>query len=313
MTDILYSSTHPDEKPLILAVDDDRMQLMALSTMIEDLGYDVLEARNGVEALDVIAQNKEGISAILLDREMPELNGIEVVTRLKQDRELAKIPIVMQTGADSPEQIKEGIDAGVFYYLIKPINMEVLRSVLSSAVRESRQKRLLSAELKTHKTSFGLIEECNFKLRTLADAEQLARFLANCYPDPDRAVVGLAELFVNAVEHGNCGITYDEKTELVTTGKWREEVNRRVDLPENEEKTASVIFKKEPNGLDVTITDQGVGFEWQNFLTIDPARASDNHGRGIAQANMMSFDSLTYSDKGNEVTAHIGQEPPLDW
>jgi two-component system cell cycle response regulator len=53
----------------------------------------------------------------------------------------------MQTGSDSPDQIKEGIDAGVFYYLTKPIAEEVLRSVVSSAVKESKQKKLLRAEL----------------------------------------------------------------------------------------------------------------------------------------------------------------------
>lgn len=300
-------------KPLVLAVDDDRMQLMALSIMIEDLGYEVIEANNGLEALDAVAQNKGRIDAILLDRQMPGLNGIEVVGKLKEDRELARIPIVMQTGSDRPEQVKEGIDAGVFYYLIKPLDLNVLRSVLSSAVRESIQKRLLSAELKTHKASFGLIEDCNFKLRTLSEAEQLARFLANCYPDPDRAVVGLAELLVNAVEHGNCGITYDEKTELIAGGRWREEVIRRTDFPENENKWVDVAFRKEIDGLEVTISDQGQGFEWQKFLTVDPARATDSHGRGVAQANLMSFDGLVYNDIGNKVTARTGQESTLDW
>jgi AmiR/NasT family two-component response regulator len=60
----------------------------------------------------------------------------------------------MQTGFDSTEQIKEGIDAGVYYYLTKPINENILNSVFSSAVRESQQKKLLSGEMSQHKKVF---------------------------------------------------------------------------------------------------------------------------------------------------------------
>ena len=63
----------------------------------------------------------------------------------------------------------------------------------------------------------------------------------------------------------------------------------------------------------VVITDQGDGFDWKKFMRIDPSRAGDNHGRGIAQANATSFDKLTYNDKGNQVIAFVGLEKQLEW
>jgi len=305
---------HSSKKsPLVLVVDDSRTMLMALASMVENLGYNVLQAENGKAALDIILERKGEIDAILLDREMPVMNGMELVARMKENKDLRNMPIIMQTGSDMPEQIKEGIDAGVFYYLTKPVNQDILKSVLSAAIRETEQQRLLSHELKKHKTSFNLIDTCKFRLKTLAEAEHLAAFLANCFPDVERAVGGLAELLINAVEHGNFGITYAEKSKLVTDSTWREEIERRAEMPEHKNKEVTATYRRKPEGYYVTIIDQGKGFDWKNYLHIDPARASDNHGRGIAQANAMSFDKITYNDAGNEVTAYVSNEKTLEW
>lgn len=307
------SQPSPQKKPLILAVDDDRIMRMALVNMLEELGYEVLEAVNGQVALDIILRQYESLDAVLLDREMPVMDGMQLVKKMKENRDLRNIPIIMQTGSNRPEQIKQGIDAGAFYYLTKPVDQDVLKSVLSAAVRETEQHRLLSTELRKHKTSFNLMENCKFKIKTLSEAEQLASFLVNCFPDPGRAISGLAELLINAVEHGNLGITYDEKTTLIDTGTWRDEINRRAELPENKDKSVEVHFARKLKGSFVSIKDEGKGFDWKNFLQVDPARSSDNHGRGIAQANMVSFDKLTYNEIGNEVVAYIGNDQTLEW
>lgn len=305
-----YSSKKP---PLVLAVDDDRTLRMMLVNMLEELGYSVLEAQNGKQALDIILERKDEIDAILLDREMPVMNGMELVARMKEKKDLRNMPIIMQTGSDKPEQIKQGIDAGVFYYLTKPVNQDILKSVLSAAVRESEQKRTLVNELQKHKTSFNLIDTCKFHVKTLAEAEHLATFLANCFPESERTIGGLAELLINAVEHGNLGIGYTEKTWLVEMGTWREEIEKRLILPEHKNKLVDITYRRKPEGFFVTIRDDGIGFEWRNYLHIDPARAGDNHGRGIAQANAISFDKLTYNEVGNEVTGFVSIEKTLEW
>lgn len=308
------SCQQEEERPMrVLIVDDDRVMRMIVQRQIDDLGHETETAINGRKAMDILNADKSKFDIIVLDREMPEMGGLEVVARMKADMDLRKIPIIMATGSKRPEDIKKGIDAGVFYYLTKPIDGDVLNSVLISAVREVEMQKNLKRELKKHKTSFNLIHSATFYLRTIAEAEALAAFLANCYPDPERVIVGLAELITNAVEHGNLSISYEEKTDLVERGVWRKEVDRRLNLPGRMEKKVEVVFRRNDDGLYVRILDEGKGFDWRRYLEIDPARATHNHGRGIAQANAVSFDELRYNTAGNEVIAIVREAEELDW
>ena len=314
--DIEQEVAHQEEakkRTCVLVVDDDRIMRTIIQGQIEELGHEVDTAVNGKEAIKVLNENKSAYDIVVLDREMPEMNGLEVVARMKADADLRKIPIIMATGSDRPEDIKKGIDAGVFYYLTKPIDEEILKSVFISAVREVETQKVLKNELQKHKTSFNLIHSATFYLRTITEAEDLSAFLANCYPDPERVITGLAELIINAVEHGNFGISYEEKSDLIERGIWREEIDRRASLPEHCEKKVEVVFRRNEDGLYVKVEDEGKGFEWRRYLEIDPSRAAHNHGRGIAQANAMSFDELRYNTAGNVVTAIVREEEELEW
>ena len=62
------------------------------------------------------------------------------------------------------------------------------------------------------------MELSRFRFRTLEEAKSLAYFIANCFPDPVMAVCGINELLVNAVEHGNLGVTYDNKKFFLING-----------------------------------------------------------------------------------------------
>lgn len=296
-----------------LIVDDDRTAKLFLTSCIEKLGHEVLEAEDGKQAIDVLRQHKD-IDLVLLDKEMPYVSGISVVEFMSQDVSLSKVPVIMVTGYNSDSDIKEGIDAGVFYYLAKPINNDILQSIVKSAEHDIRRRKTLTSELKKHKGSFGLITHCEFEFKTLEEAENLAVFLSNCYPDPHKVVLGIWELLMNAVEHGNLSISYEEKTELLEQNKWHEEVLRRQDLPEFSLKKVRVSFKRlENDELTLKIKDEGKGFNWRKFIDIDPSRAAHNHGRAIAQAKTESFDDLIYNDIGNEVTAISRGGEEIDW
>ncbi len=297
------------KKTSILVVDDNPTTLHLLARILEGEGYDITRATNGLEAMNELRGRSDNFDVIVLDRMMPVMDGMEVTGKILADGELKHIPIIMQTAADQPEQISEGIKAGVFYYLTKPIERKTLLSVVSSAVKEVEQRRVLRSEMLRHRMSFGLIQVLKGSCRTLDEAESLASFLANCFPDPDRALTGISEILINGVEHGNLGISYDEKTQLMEENVWREEVSRRLQLPEYKDKTVTVIFEKKKNTYYLQITDQGKGFNWKSFLEFDPSRASHNHGRGIAMANMIAFDRLVYNERGNQVTAVMEVKP----
>jgi CheY-like chemotaxis protein len=292
----------------ILAVDDNPTSLRLLEAMLERNDFKVQTAVNGLEAMDILHKEHKDIDIILLDRMMPEMDGIEVCNAMKADKNLRYIPIVMQTAADHPEEISEGIAAGVFYYLTKPLSPEMLLSVVEAAGKQIRRHRLLRQEMERRKISFGLVQilKCTFK--SLEEAEGMAVFLANFFDDPNRTLTGISELLVNAVEHGNLGISYAEKSELVTNQVWQEEVVKRLEDPQYKDRQVTVIFERKKDACYIQISDQGEGFDWKEYMDVDPSRAMHNHGRGIAMANMLCFSKLVYNEKGNQVTGIIETE-----
>jgi hypothetical protein len=114
--------------------------------------------------------------------------------------------------------------------------------------------------------------------------------------------MGLLELLLNAVEHGNLGLTYADKSALLASGDWEEEIQRRLDAPGGGARQAELEFVREGTVLRFKLVDGGSGFEWQRYIQMDPARAFDAHGRGIAMARMLTFPDLEYHGTGNTVT-----------
>ncbi len=296
----------------ILAVDDNPTTLRLLQAMLERNKFDVRTAINGVEAIKILDEFHETIDIILLDRMMPEMDGIEVCNAMKADERLRSIPIIMQTAADHPEEISEGIAAGVFYYLTKPLNVEMLLSIVAAAGKQIRRHKLLRHEMERRKISFGLVQILKCTYKTLDEAEGLSIFLANYFDDPDRTLTGISELLVNAVEHGNLGISYTEKSDLVAKNDWHNEVSSRLANPLYAERVVTVIFERKEKACYIQISDEGEGFDWKQYMEVDPSRAMHNHGRGIAMANMLCFHKLVYNDKGNQVTGIIETEEKQD-
>ena len=91
------------------------------------------------------------------------------------------------------------------------------------------------------------------------------------------------------------------------------EIERLQQSPEHIEKSAIANISRKNDGLYIVIEDQGDGFEWKKFMSINPSRAGENHGRGIAQARAVSFDKLTYNDKGNKAVAFVRYGRQLEW
>ncbi|MEX1275478.1 MAG: response regulator [Bacteroidota bacterium] len=286
----------------ILAVDDESIILLLTRKILEDEGYTVIQAVDGDEAKAIILSGSIRLSAVLLDWAMPKMNGIELLRWMKNDPKFEHIPVIMQTAMDHPDQIKEGIEAGAFYYLTKPIQKNLLKSIVHAAVSDFRYKQNLHDKLRRSEQAFGLLEEGTFHFRTLAEGENLAIRIANASSKPEDAMA-IAELFTNAVEHGNLGILYEEKSRLLQEGTWEAEVERRLALPAHHAKFVEVKVRREPGTIVVEIEDQGPGFDFQKYLTFDETRVFDTHGRGIAMAT--NALGVQYLAKGNRVRVTV--------
>ena len=282
----------------VLIVDDEDALRDVLRRMLEGEGCGVLTARDGTEGLEILQAHPESISVVILDWVMPQMSGIELLRWMKTQDHIEHIPVIMLTALDDPERIKEGIDAGAFYYLVKPFQRTLLKSILRAAVFDFHNTRHLLEKLKQYEKPIALLEEGTFRFRTPEEAEHLAVMIASATPDPEHAMV-IDELLMNAIEHGNLGITYEEKGKLVEDDLWQAEVDRRLALPENANKNVVVRMKKADRNLQIEIEDQGTGFDFERYLSIDQSRLFDNHGRGIAIA-MASLD-VQFLGTGNKV------------
>ena len=115
----------------ILVVDDSRIMRNVLKNILKEKQIDenaILEAGNGVEALEMLKNNE--IDLILLDWNMPKLNGIELVKIVRNHERLKEIPIIMVTSEAARYNVMEAIKAGVTDYIIKPIRGEIVHKKL---------------------------------------------------------------------------------------------------------------------------------------------------------------------------------------
>ncbi|MFO1257315.1 MAG: ATP-binding protein [Gammaproteobacteria bacterium] len=152
----------------------------------------------------------------------------------------------------------------------------------------------------------ALLTHAEFKIQTLCQARQLAFHLSYLCPNPARTAVGLTELFINAIEHGNLGITFEEKNQLTSESAWFEEIERRLNMPANQSKMVHITVHKDAHAVQFEIQDEGLGFRWQEYLEDPSANQTAKHGRGIILARMMSFDKLEYNETGNYVRCLVG-------
>lgn len=291
----------------ILIVDDNHLdrELLAAFLGTGEAAYAIDFAKDGVEAMALLGREPLPYDVVLLDRSMPRMNGFEVLTRIKQDARLRTLPVIMQTAAGAPEEVLEGIRAGAYYYVVKPYDARTILAVVGTAVHDYAEYKELQQQVRRGIDCLTLVRDMTLFLRTVDQARETAAVLVNACPDPEAVVIGLTELLVNAVEHGNLGITYEEKSALNAAGKWEAEVERRLALAENADKRVELRMERTPAELRFTIRDQGRGFEWRKYLEVQPHRAFDNHGRGIAIARSFSFSRVEYRGNGSEVVATV--------
>jgi DNA-binding response OmpR family regulator len=288
----------------ILAVDDDASLLAVMDAYFARAGYRMVRAEDGLTALQMLEDDRE-IEAIVLDRSLPDLGGLAFLQKLKADIRFNGMPVVMLTGTATADEAARGITAGARYYLSKPCSGAMLIEVVTAALQEVKHIRTLEEEHKDIHLGLGLMREARFHFRTLEEASSLAYHIADCLPQSSKAAFGLHELMLNAVEHGNLGIGYEGKTKLLRSGTWHQEVERRLNLPENRNKFAFLTFEATEDAIVICIKDQGRGFDWHRYLDFAPGRVADPHGRGIAACRALSFPNLEYLGDGNEARCTV--------
>jgi two-component system, chemotaxis family, chemotaxis protein CheY len=118
----------------ILSVDDSITIRQTVNNMLDVLGIDFLEAENGKEALKVLEQSNGEVDLILLDWEMPVMDGKEFLDTVKADKRYRSIPVIMLTSITQKEKVIDAIRAGAKQYITKPFSSEDLLAKIVQAL-----------------------------------------------------------------------------------------------------------------------------------------------------------------------------------
>ena len=129
-----------DKRTTILIVDDSAANLQLCRGLLSNL-YDVRLAKSGKMALDILERLKPGI--ILLDIEMPEMSGFEVMKEIRQKSKLKDIPVIFVTAHATEKLVTEAVQYGAADYLVKPFEASLLRAKIQTALLGGRGAPLI--------------------------------------------------------------------------------------------------------------------------------------------------------------------------
>lgn len=286
----------------ILIVDNEPAALESLKRMLEGESFGIQAAASGAEAKKLLLRDPGSLLAVLLDWTLPDVDAIGFLQWIRSEPSLADLEVIVHSEEFDPENVKNGIECGAYYYLTKPFDEPQLEAIVRAAVSTCQLRRRLVTEVEATQDAFQLLDIGRFRFRTVEEGDLLAIHIASACGQPD-ATLGLRELFLNAVEHGNLGITYDDKTQLVEEGNLEQERRRRLELPDYRDRRVEVTVQQVPSRMDVTVRDEGQGFEYERFLTMDEERLFDAHGRGVMMA--ASTLEIEYLPPGNHVRISV--------
>jgi phosphoserine phosphatase RsbU/P len=187
-----------------LIADDDRTSTTILTRSLSRLGLDVMVAHDGDEAWARLAHDR-GFGLVILDWEMPGLDGLELCRRIRMNDPIAHMHIILATARDSRDDVIAGLDAGADDYLIKPFDAEELRARVEVGIRiVSLQERLtdrvaaLEEALSKVKQLSGMLPICSYCNRIRSDNDY--------WEEVDRYVAEHSEV---TFSHGVCPACFD--------------------------------------------------------------------------------------------------------
>ncbi|MES0491031.1 MAG: response regulator [Leptospirales bacterium] len=289
-------------KPGLLFVDS----VEATWEVMKDLlsGHmEISYSSNAKNALSKLASTD--FAFMIVDTDLPDMDGLEFIKKAKEIRPY--LQFVVLTAESDPGSEVRALQAGAMEFIRKPFTIEEIALLLekfrSVSVHKKEEYDFVSAITKEART-FCLptnLEILNVFIHELL--EILKRFGLNDKNQMFSVRLSIYEMLINAYEHGNLGIDYDEKKRLLEEDLNYLEYLRDRALNEpyaNRKIWVSYAYKK--GQITFTIKDEGEGFDYEKYKDGKMARMVDAvHGRGILITSV-NMDKMVYNKVGNEVT-----------
>lgn len=281
---------------------------------LQNAGFDVEFAENSRRALAIMEARHHEIGVVVLDVGTATAEAYNLAETIHCSSDYRSLSVAtLSDNNTAAARIYAAAGIMPLYSLTYPLNPKKLASSLQAAIADTQRKRDLATHVTGAAASFDILESCRFSVRTLQDVERSAYMAASCFSQPARAIHGLEELLLNAVEHGNLEIGHEQKFELLKSGGWTSEIQKRLESENFGARKVDFAVVKRDGGTSAVITDQGHGFDWQSIMNGTSESGKRIQGRGISRARLMSFDKIAFNDAGNRVVAFMRDTGELDW
>lgn len=254
---------------------------------VSDLASSLSDKMVPVVLIQLKAVENEGASQALADLKKTQ-NCMIVLLREKDDIDVPfdLIPLI-------DLHISCDVELSSLFHAVELVAIHEAKNIDDDLKKKLIRERFLA--LKSLKLFY----------RTISEADKIADIIALGSPICDHLKIGLFELMVNAVEHGNLEIGFEKKTDLIEKGTLADELNRRQSEGKYRNRTVELDLKAEGEELLISVTDQGAGFNPEPYFDFKPEKLLLPHGRGILMARSSAFTGLEYSSKGNKVTVTL--------
>lgn len=287
----------------VLIADDDPALVFFLTEVIQNCGHIPLTASDGREALQIFEAEQPEI--VLSDLRMPEIDGLSLLEKVRKRN--PEVFFVVLTGWGSEEEAVRALQLRASNYLIKPVRHEVISQLINkysqimngrllrSQISRMVQRREMTLRIDNR---INLVSEVGDYLLAQTDdlLDQTSRFGIH---------LGLFELIMNAIEHGNMEINFEEKRRLLQNGPDRlsDMYEKRLQNPTFSGRRVTIDFKMSGTRLEWVIQDEGPGFDYRSLPNpLAPENFEAVNGRGVFLAGFQ-FDELTFLGAGNKVRA----------
>ena len=282
----------------ILVVDDSVLDQNIAGACVEEQGFTAIYARDGREALEVIERDDPDV--VLTDLQMPEMDGLELVTRIRQS--YSSVPVILMTAVGSEEVAAKALRAGAASYVPKKLLRETigdaLRAVMVSVEAAGQRDRV---------RQFLLESESKFKLGYESDGPQaLISYLQdglrrlNFCDDVEimQICTALTEAITNAIDHGNLELD----SALRENGGYRQLGNERAQQAPFRDRRVYVTSRLTESEASFSIRDEGKGFDASNLPDpTDPENLTRVSGRGVMLIRTF-MDDVSFNESGTEIT-----------
>jgi two-component system sensor histidine kinase/response regulator len=188
------------DKPEVLIVDDRQENLYILDRMLKALDVKVVQALSGAEALNLALEHDFCVA--IVDIQMPEMDGYQLVTLLRSNADTANLPVIFVSAIYSDEyHHRKGYEAGAVDFMSKPFVPEILLSKVKVFVDLFRQRRALEEEVQRRRQAEEALQEANLALSKLnADKDKFLSIISHDLRGPFNIVLGNAQLLTKKLD-----------------------------------------------------------------------------------------------------------------